>query len=88
MFYKLNVLGGVYMEICRPGRLIGRHLGRRCRMPTSFSRAVLLLKYTLIRETFYVFLLSDIVHEKTVKDSKARSSRLIYIILYHSDNNI
>jgi hypothetical protein len=26
-------------EICRPGRLIGRHLGRHCRMPTSFPRA-------------------------------------------------
>jgi hypothetical protein len=25
---------------CRPGRLIGRHLGRHCRTPTSFSRAV------------------------------------------------
>ena len=25
-------------NFCRPRRLIGRHLGRHCRMPTSFSR--------------------------------------------------
>jgi hypothetical protein len=56
--------------------------------------ALIKLKYILIRETFYVFLSGNflcvsikwakVVHEKTVKDSKAQSSRLI--ITYHSDN--